>query len=234
MHYPKAPGGSLEVWTDLDICMAWNTCLLPHGHNRRDGRAGRRLIPPFSIIFCLDHHPAEWQKLVMPHLLSGDEDGRILLSLKKKMRSFFDNLEVIFGWGEGGVVPPQEEELAPASNARPEGKTPRPLDFVKPKSAPPKEREDKSPNSPSTLSSLGPVVASRSVDSWPGWSSAPLLDPGRSSRGSASRIEVGVTSSTSTHVASLARSVASVLPTPKATQMVVGSSRVHPSGSPTA
>ncbi|ERM97484.1 hypothetical protein AMTR_s00125p00072870 [Amborella trichopoda] len=61
--------------------------------------------------------------LAKPHLLSEDEDGMKLLSLKKKTRSFFDKLEVIFGLGEGGVAPPQEGEFAPAPRARPKDET---------------------------------------------------------------------------------------------------------------
>ncbi|ERM97485.1 hypothetical protein AMTR_s00125p00072900 [Amborella trichopoda] len=78
------------------------------------------------------------------------------------------------------------------------------------------------PDSPPTTPYLVSIAMSRPVDGWPGWSSVPPLDPGRSSRSPASRVEVDATSAASTHVASPARLVASVLPASKATLKEVG------------
>ncbi|ERN17290.1 hypothetical protein AMTR_s00037p00014430 [Amborella trichopoda] len=92
--------------------------------SRRDGRAGRGLVPPpFSIIFGLDHCLANWQELAKPHSLSGDEEVMRLLSLKRKTRSFFNNLDVIFGRSERSVNPSCEEGLASTSPDRVEGES---------------------------------------------------------------------------------------------------------------
>ncbi|ERN00395.1 hypothetical protein AMTR_s00104p00141150, partial [Amborella trichopoda] len=66
--------------------------------SKHDSRAVRHFVPPpFFVIFSLDHYPADWQELVRPCLLSGDENRMKLLSLRRKTKSFFDNLEVIVG-----------------------------------------------------------------------------------------------------------------------------------------
>ncbi|ERM98031.1 hypothetical protein AMTR_s00120p00066930 [Amborella trichopoda] len=137
-----------EYW---DVAHPWQAV----SGSRCNGRAGRHFVPrPFSVIFCLDHVPANWQELVKPRSLSGDEAGMKLLSLKIRTRSFFDNLEATFGWSEMGVDPSHEEGLASAPPARIEGESrsdlsgwanraPRAPASVKPKSTPPKERQDK-------------------------------------------------------------------------------------------
>ncbi|ERN05640.1 hypothetical protein AMTR_s00006p00107130 [Amborella trichopoda] len=143
------------------------------------------------------------------------------LLLKKKTRSFFDRLEVIFGWGEGGVPLFNEEVPTPALRARPEDeprlgssgraiRVPRPSAPAKPKSALPKGREDKD---------------------WPGWSSVPPLDPGHGSRTLVSRVKVGASFVVRTRVASPACPVVSVSIATKATHEEMGASRVHPSNS---
>ncbi|ERN10884.1 hypothetical protein AMTR_s00167p00042230 [Amborella trichopoda] len=125
------------------------------GGSRCDGRATNSLFPPpFSIIFCLDHYSTNWQELVKPCSLSGDEEGMKLLSLKRRTRSFFYDLEAIFGWSERGVHPSCEEGLAPTLSSRIEGQyhsgssvqashTSKPPSSIKPKNTPPKEREDR-------------------------------------------------------------------------------------------
>ncbi|ERM93692.1 hypothetical protein AMTR_s00004p00195270 [Amborella trichopoda] len=70
----------------------------------------------------------------------------------------------------------------------------------------------RAPDSPPTVPYSVPVGTSRPVDCWPGWSSALALDPRRSSRIPASRVEVSMTSTASTRVASLARPMTCVSP----------------------
>ncbi|ERN16455.1 hypothetical protein AMTR_s00052p00200930 [Amborella trichopoda] len=134
-----------EVWTNLDMWMAWEICLLLSGAGlwfpimavwatrmqATDGGGiplmlnigtwiihGKPIVATDATRGSEDYYPASWQELAKPHSLSGDEDGMKLLSLKRRTRSFFDNLEVIFG---KGVDPSREEGLAQAPLARIEG-----------------------------------------------------------------------------------------------------------------
>ncbi|ERM97560.1 hypothetical protein AMTR_s00200p00030510 [Amborella trichopoda] len=248
------------------ICM---TLRLLVRAGRHDGRAGRRLVPPpFSIIFDLDDHLADWWKLAKPRLLSEDEDGMKLLSLKKKTRSFFNKLDAIFGWGEWGVAPPQEEELASVPRAclrvkliltrldgggkirrgrererggqslhpflllllererhSRKGDLPSKADSsILSHARQARSGAHKAPDSPPTATSSVPVATSQPVDSWPGWASAPPLDPGHSSRSLASRVEFGMTSAASASVASPANPATSISPTLKLEQKEMGAS----------
>ncbi|ERN18159.1 hypothetical protein AMTR_s00054p00147360 [Amborella trichopoda] len=164
------------------------------------------LVPPFFIIFGLDHHFDDWRKLANTCLLSKDEDEMKLLSLRKKKWSFFDMLEVIFGWDAGGVASPQEEELALIPHVRLKGKT----------------RSGSSER--------------RYRDRWIVClgGHAPPLDSGHGLRSPASRVEVDATLAANTYAASPALLAISALPALKATSNKVGSSRVPSFGSSTA
>ncbi|ERN00442.1 hypothetical protein AMTR_s00100p00118360 [Amborella trichopoda] len=79
---------------------------------RRNGRAGRRFVPPpFSVIFDLVHYLTNLQELAKPRSSRGDEDGMRLLSLTRKTQSFFDNLEVTFSRRESSVDHPLKKSL---------------------------------------------------------------------------------------------------------------------------
>ncbi|ERN10366.1 hypothetical protein AMTR_s00026p00105230 [Amborella trichopoda] len=184
LHDPEVPSASLEVWTDFDMRMAWKTCF-------------------FSRVIA-----------VKPRLLSRDEDGMKLLSLKKKMRSFFDKLEVIFDWGEGDVAPPQEEELARLHMLGLRAK------LVLAHLDGDKESHLRKGDLPSKAMFSIPSHARRARSG----ARCSLRNP-------TSRVEIGVTSAASTCVASLARPRTSVFPAQKIEQKEMGALRVRPLGS---
>ncbi|ERN17901.1 hypothetical protein AMTR_s00047p00225800 [Amborella trichopoda] len=169
LHDHEALGMSCKVWTNLDMRMAWETCLLLPGQSRlvvpHYGRVGhttagyRRWWDNFNAEYwdvahpwqavsgsrcddrarSLDHYLTNWQELVEPCSLSGDEKEVKLLSLKRRTR---------------GADPSREEGLALAPPARIEGESrsgssgqashaSRAPAFVNPKNAPPKDREDR-------------------------------------------------------------------------------------------
>ncbi|ERN00453.1 hypothetical protein AMTR_s00100p00137850 [Amborella trichopoda] len=68
----------------------------------------------------------------------------------------------------------------------------------------------RAPNSPPAVALSTPTAILQSADSWPGWSSSPLLGLGRDSRNSMSRVEANVTPTSSGHVASPSLPVVSV------------------------
>ncbi|ERN02559.1 hypothetical protein AMTR_s00087p00040780 [Amborella trichopoda] len=148
-----------------------------------------------------------------------------LLSLRRRTWSLFDNLAAIFGRSERGAHLSHGEGFAPASSTRIEGESrpgssvrasraPRDHVFVEPKSTPPKKREDgererkrkrgREPR-PSPLLGKGRDLLHQYCGRLiPGWSSLPLLGLGRDPM---SRVEVGVTSASSSHVTSTANPV---------------------------
>ncbi|ERN05634.1 hypothetical protein AMTR_s00006p00091380 [Amborella trichopoda] len=106
--------------------MAWQTCLdlsglrvfaLDHpwqkiNSSKRDGRVGKRFTPPpFSQVFRLDYYPTDWKELAKPRFLDKDETGMKNLSRRGEIKSFFDNLILIFVGTREGVASGSEEDL---------------------------------------------------------------------------------------------------------------------------
>ncbi|ERN10365.1 hypothetical protein AMTR_s00026p00103840 [Amborella trichopoda] len=193
---------------------------------------------------------AMYLKLAEPRLLSEDEDAMKLLLLKKKTQSFFDKLEVIFGWREG-VCPYFTKKSMPCPLvlglrmilvlARGQAsRVPKPSAPIKPKSDPPKEREDNErerKRKRGRESSL--IFASRERKIFEkgglalhdGVLDVVPCEEGRGSRSPAPRVEVSTSSTACTRLTYPACPTASVLTVSKATQKEMGASRVCPSGS---
>ncbi|ERM95480.1 hypothetical protein AMTR_s00008p00266590 [Amborella trichopoda] len=129
---------ALGVWTDLDMQMTWETCLLLPGQGR------------ISAMLSIGERLTHGKSSMAPDAMAGPE-GALSLLLSPLFSAWIIILPTGKNWG---VDPSLEERLSLAPPAWIEGESysgssgwairaPRAPSFIKPKSALPKERKDR-------------------------------------------------------------------------------------------
>ncbi|ERN12776.1 hypothetical protein AMTR_s00043p00200800 [Amborella trichopoda] len=113
MQDHEAPGASCEAWSELDMRMAsggipttvYTDALTTHDMLALDGQAGKHFaLPLFSKIFELSEYPTNWRELIQPHSFDKDDVSLDYLSLQGETKSFFGDLNSIFGCAKGDAV----------------------------------------------------------------------------------------------------------------------------------